>query len=156
MREPVNMFGNQGSVQKVWPASHLVTNDDLSVTSHSWQSLDDAALAVRGQLLQNPKCPVQNPQATIILVVLPQNAAVLRREVKQWSDMLRGVPTQCVVCTAFLLHNRLLLSVSIPFSQRQGKYEKSNDQYCNNLALKYTLVHVLHVSLQLTSPSGSI
>ncbi|EKM55524.1 uncharacterized protein PHACADRAFT_121053 [Phanerochaete carnosa HHB-10118-sp] len=50
-----------------------------------------------------------------VLVILPANAAPLRKEVKQWGDMLVGIPTQCV---------------------RAGKYEQANDQYCNNLALK--------------------
>ncbi|KAI0705837.1 Piwi-domain-containing protein, partial [Cytidiella melzeri] len=70
------------------------------------------------QKLGEPDCPVKDPQATFILVVLPMNAAVLRREVKQWGDIIQGIATQCV---------------------RQGKYERANDQYCNNLALKINM-----------------
>ncbi|KAI0094028.1 Piwi domain-containing protein [Irpex rosettiformis] len=95
--KPVHMsFGNQGNVRG---------------------SLDEAALDGARELRQMADCPVapNERQVTFVLVILPQNAAVLRKEVKQWSDCIRGIATQCV---------------------RQGKYEKSNDQYCNNLALK--------------------
>lgn len=61
------------------------------------QSLQEAANTIRRGLLKNPNCPVKDPQPTFMLVVLPENAAVLRREVKQWSDMMSGIATQCVV-----------------------------------------------------------
>ncbi|TFK93742.1 Piwi-domain-containing protein [Polyporus arcularius HHB13444] len=51
----------------------------------------------------------------LMLVILPEFAADIKREVKYWGDIKRSVPTQCV---------------------RGGKWEKFNDQYCNNLALK--------------------
>ncbi|KAI0811262.1 Piwi domain-containing protein [Irpex lacteus] len=96
-REPAHtMLGNQGDVSS---------------------SLDQAAMTVAEQLRHNPNCPAppNERQVTLILTILPQNAAVLRKEVKQWSDCIRGIATQCV---------------------REGKYENANDQYCNNLALK--------------------
>ncbi|KAJ3557974.1 hypothetical protein NM688_g1184 [Phlebia brevispora] len=57
------------------------------------------------------------PRPSFILVVLPANAAELRKQVKQWGDVKFGIVTQCV---------------------RGGKYDKPNgrDQYCNNVALK--------------------
>ncbi|KAF7789534.1 hypothetical protein EIP86_000480 [Pleurotus ostreatoroseus] len=51
----------------------------------------------------------------LVLIILPRDAAPLRKLVKQWGDMRHGIPTQCV---------------------RGGKWEKSNDQYRNNVALK--------------------
>ncbi|KAI0797904.1 Piwi domain-containing protein [Abortiporus biennis] len=52
---------------------------------------------------------------TFILVILPTNAAAIRREVKYVGNVKEPVPIQCV---------------------REGKYERANDQYCNNVALK--------------------
>ncbi|KAL0580091.1 hypothetical protein V5O48_001950 [Marasmius crinis-equi] len=51
----------------------------------------------------------------IILVVLPQTAAGLRARVKYWSDVRRGVRTQCF---------------------RESKIRGANNQYHNNIALK--------------------
>lgn len=51
----------------------------------------------------------------LILVILPQTAPDIRKEVKQWGDIETGVPTQCV---------------------RADKLTKANNQYCNNVALK--------------------
>lgn len=61
-----------------------------------------------------PGKPSLKPQP-LIIVLLPQSAAEIRKDVKQWSDMISGVPTQCI---------------------RQGKVASANDQYCNNVALK--------------------
>ncbi|KAJ8093175.1 hypothetical protein PM082_020660 [Marasmius tenuissimus] len=51
----------------------------------------------------------------IIIVVLPQSAGGLRAQVKHWSDVYRGVRTQCL---------------------RQDKFNSANNQYWNNIALK--------------------
>ena len=82
-------------------------------------------------------CPVapNERQVTFVLAVLPQNAAVLRKQVKQWSDCIRGIATQCVVCYTSIDTSPALTKLYSGI-QRQGKYERSNDQYCNNLALK--------------------
>ncbi|KAF4578546.1 hypothetical protein EYR36_000353 [Pleurotus pulmonarius] len=61
-----------------------------------------------------------NPNHVLILVILPQNAAPLRADVKYWGDIEAGVVTQCVRETKI-------------FSRGQTKF---NDQYCNNVALK--------------------
>ncbi|GBE81691.1 Protein argonaute [Sparassis crispa] len=63
--------------------------------------------------LQNSN--VQPKKVDFILVILPQNAAEVRAQVKYWGDVFRGVSTQCV---------------------RVGKFETAGDQYCNNVALK--------------------
>ncbi|KAI0703384.1 Piwi domain-containing protein [Cerioporus squamosus] len=55
----------------------------------------------------------RHPQ--LMLVILPAFAADIKREVKYWGDVKHSVPTQCV---------------------RGGKWERFNDQYCNNVALK--------------------
>ncbi|KIP09095.1 hypothetical protein PHLGIDRAFT_116659 [Phlebiopsis gigantea 11061_1 CR5-6] len=55
------------------------------------------------------------PKPGLLVVILPQSAGPLRKAVKQWGDMVEGIPTQCV---------------------RADKYETANDQYCNNVALK--------------------
>ncbi|KAI5124360.1 hypothetical protein M0805_008966 [Coniferiporia weirii] len=52
---------------------------------------------------------------TIIVVILPQNAALIKKDVKQFGDILHGVVTQCV---------------------REDKIMSANNQYCNNLILK--------------------
>ncbi|KAL0580200.1 hypothetical protein V5O48_001793 [Marasmius crinis-equi] len=57
----------------------------------------------------------QKEATLLIVVVLPQSAGALRARIKYWSDVVRGVRTQCV---------------------RQEKFWKSNNQYWNNIALK--------------------
>ncbi|THG92636.1 hypothetical protein EW026_g8333 [Hermanssonia centrifuga] len=55
-----------------------------------------------------------------IITVPPRNAPDIRKEVKQWGNLLNGVPTQCV---------------------HAGKYDnqRGQDQYCNlKIALKST------------------
>ncbi|KZT11426.1 Piwi-domain-containing protein [Laetiporus sulphureus 93-53] len=52
---------------------------------------------------------------SIVIVMLPFNAPEFRRKAKHWGDVEVGVPTQCI---------------------REGKWERANDQYCNNVALK--------------------
>ncbi|KAH8117266.1 Piwi-domain-containing protein [Phellopilus nigrolimitatus] len=56
----------------------------------------------------------KNPP-TILIVVLPQNAAQIRKDVKQYGDIHYGIVTQCV---------------------RADKMRTANNQYCNNLILK--------------------
>ncbi|TDL22764.1 Piwi-domain-containing protein [Rickenella mellea] len=51
---------------------------------------------------------------SIIIIILPDSAAEIRRAVKQWGDITRDTPTQCV---------------------KIGKLP-GNDQYLNNLAMK--------------------
>ncbi|KAH9951296.1 Piwi domain-containing protein [Amylocystis lapponica] len=55
------------------------------------------------------------PPPSFLLVMLPTAAADMKKSVKQWGDMISGIPTQCV---------------------RQGKFDKQGDQYINNVALK--------------------
>ncbi|CAL1713053.1 unnamed protein product [Somion occarium] len=52
---------------------------------------------------------------TIIVVILPSSAAQIKKQVKYWGTVTKSVATQCV---------------------KAGKYEKANDQYLNNVALK--------------------
>ncbi|RPD66004.1 Piwi-domain-containing protein [Lentinus tigrinus ALCF2SS1-6] len=93
-----------------------------------------------GMTVMNPHPPIRqgnatNPEATLqellailrtqyerqfgrpqlFLVMLPANAADCRRIVKHWGDIKMTISTQCV---------------------RNGKWERCNDQYCNNVALK--------------------
>ncbi|GJE90868.1 argonaute-like protein [Phanerochaete sordida] len=74
---------------------------------------------VNQSLLEAAQACVSNvpgkPKPSFVLVILPQNAGPLRKAVKQWGDMIEGIPTQCV---------------------RAGKYERPSDQYLNNVALK--------------------
>ncbi|KAI1796007.1 Piwi-domain-containing protein [Ganoderma leucocontextum] len=51
----------------------------------------------------------------LVLCILPQHATEIRQVIKNWGDVKRSVSTQCV---------------------RAGKWEKANDQYYNNVALK--------------------
>lgn len=90
-------LGNQGNVRAVCLSSTSIIH---KTDEHHTKALDDAASAVQKKLKNNPRCPVPEPEIGFILVVLPQNAAVLRKEVKQWSDMIAGIPTQCVVGTS--------------------------------------------------------
>ncbi|KAI0747992.1 Piwi domain-containing protein [Daedaleopsis nitida] len=64
------------------------------------------AHAIQGRALGEPQ---------FILIFLPKDAAEVRRVVKHWGDCKRKIITQCV---------------------RATKWEKINDQYCNNVALK--------------------
>jgi eukaryotic translation initiation factor 2C len=73
----------------------------------TWKLYEEAA-AERNQFLSLPPSP-------LIIVILPLSAADIRKDVKQWSDVTTGVPTQCV---------------------RENKLRNVNNQYCNNLALK--------------------
>ncbi|PCH38271.1 Piwi-domain-containing protein [Wolfiporia cocos MD-104 SS10] len=52
---------------------------------------------------------------SFLLIFLPMSAAEPKRRIKRFGDTENGVATQCV---------------------RQGKWERLNDQYCNNIALK--------------------
>ena len=70
----------------------------------------------------------------LILVLLPENAPELRREVKRWGDTERHVPIQCVVRDHAL--DNMYYAVERLSLQRSGKWERANDQYCNNVALK--------------------
>jgi eukaryotic translation initiation factor 2C len=80
----------------------------------NWAMYKEAAAQNRKKLPLDP--------SPLIIVILPTYAADIRKEVKQWSDTATGVPTQCV---------------------RQDKLFKANDQYCNNLALKSSLLSFL-------------
>ncbi|KAH9483636.1 Protein argonaute-3 [Psilocybe cubensis] len=51
----------------------------------------------------------------MVIVILPTNAAGIRSAVKYWGDVKQGVATQCI---------------------RESKFDKANDQYWNNIALK--------------------
>lgn len=74
----------------------------------------------------NPTNPLETLKAvqracksrpSFLLVILPKQAAAIRKTVKNWSTCEVGIPTQCV---------------------RDGKYNsgRGEDQYCNNVALK--------------------
>ncbi|EIN05853.1 Piwi-domain-containing protein [Punctularia strigosozonata HHB-11173 SS5] len=65
--------------------------------------------------------PGKNPHPTIIIVILPDSSADIRRAVKHWGDASRDVPTQCV--------NAKKLSSNVA-------RDNSLSQYCNNIALK--------------------
>ncbi|RDX55086.1 Piwi-domain-containing protein [Lentinus brumalis] len=60
-------------------------------------------------------------QPDMILVILPANAEECRNTVKVWGDWgdLPARPAMPVLCV------------------RSGKWDRANDQYCNNLALKF-------------------
>ncbi|PSS32032.1 hypothetical protein PHLCEN_2v2209 [Hermanssonia centrifuga] len=85
-------------------------------------SLNNAARrALEG--IQPPKGPdgkYLKIKPTFIIAVLPRDAPDIRKQVKQWGDIVYGVPTQCV---------------------RAGKYDdqRGQDQYCNNIALKINI-----------------
>ena len=72
------------------------------------------------------------PRPGLVVVILPQSAGPLRKAVKQWGDLMQGIPTQCVVSPGTQLRRRRPHFCY----QRAGKYESANDQYCNNVALK--------------------
>ncbi|KAF8970921.1 Piwi domain-containing protein [Flammula alnicola] len=52
---------------------------------------------------------------TLLIIILPTNAAPIRNSVKHWGDIRNGIKTQCL---------------------RQSKLGKANNQYWNNNALK--------------------
>ncbi|KAI8998763.1 Piwi domain-containing protein [Trametes punicea] len=57
----------------------------------------------------------RNPSPQLLIVILPANAQDCRRAVKHWGDIKMRVATQCV---------------------RSPKWQRANDQYCNNVVLK--------------------
>jgi len=63
----------------------------------------------------NTERPDIKKPPTMILVVLQDNTADVRKQVKQWGDIIEGVPTQCV---------------------KTSKIVRTNDQYLKNLCLK--------------------
>ena len=71
----------------------------------------------------------------LVLCILPQHGTEIRQVIKNWGDVKRSVSTQCVVCGIYywvvLIQHALLINV-----KRTGKWEKANDQYCGNVALK--------------------
>ena len=86
--------------------------------------------------------PNPNLKPSIVIVILPQHAAEIRKAVKYWGEIRTGIPTQCVVRSSYggSCHNSAYRSIV----QRAGKYddpkynhnEGAFDQYCNNVALK--------------------
>lgn len=61
---------------------------------HFPQSVEKCALnSVKGLPLVNGR----PPKPSIVVVILPVGSNDVRREVKQWGDVIRGIPTQCVV-----------------------------------------------------------
>lgn len=74
---------------------------------------------VENELLTIAQTAVQvaeyNRPPSLILAFLPVNAPDIRRRIKHWGDVDKGVPTQCL---------------------RAGKWERARDQYINNVALK--------------------
>ncbi|KLO14205.1 Piwi-domain-containing protein [Schizopora paradoxa] len=56
-----------------------------------------------------------NTPPSLIVVVLQDNTADIKKQVKQWGDIIQGVPTQCV---------------------KGSKMARANDQYLKNLCLK--------------------
>ncbi|KAJ3557975.1 hypothetical protein NM688_g1185 [Phlebia brevispora] len=79
------------------------------------RSIESAALkSVRGL---PPTADGKPQKPSIVVVILPPGGNEVRRQVKQWGDVLRGIPTQCV---------------------KAGKYDsqKGREQYCSNVALK--------------------
>jgi eukaryotic translation initiation factor 2C len=52
---------------------------------------------------------------SLIVALIRFPAMEIKVQIKQWGDIIRGVPTQCLV---------------------YDKAAKANDQYCNNVALK--------------------
>ena len=77
------------------------------------------------------------PKPSIVVVILPQGGNEVRREVKVWGDVRRGIPTQCVVCVvSSISYNVWLTRLDV---KKAGNYDKDRgrDQYCGNVALKY-------------------
>ncbi|CDO70771.1 hypothetical protein BN946_scf184798.g86 [Trametes cinnabarina] len=94
-RRPPIQIGNQQDVERTL---HKVGNDCID------------------QRFVPPEWPqARRPAPELIIVILPNNAADLRRRVKHWGDIKMKVPTQCV---------------------RGGKWQRASDQYCNNVLLK--------------------
>ena len=65
---------------------HVVVRLVCSANTH--QRLNEAGQAIFNDVKQEPQ---------LILVILPQAAAELRLQVKNWGDVDKGVATQCVV-----------------------------------------------------------
>ena len=60
----------------------------LVCSANTHQRLNEAGQAIFNNVNQEPQ---------LILVILPQAAADLRLQVKNWGDVEKGVATQCVV-----------------------------------------------------------
>jgi eukaryotic translation initiation factor 2C len=75
---------------------------------------------------------VKDRAVDLLLIILPDDAAALRKAVKHWGDAIRGIPTQCVVRVSPFPEKPIHLT----FSQKAGKAKTANDQYNNNLILK--------------------
>ncbi|TDL23829.1 Piwi-domain-containing protein [Rickenella mellea] len=72
------------------------------------------------EFLKHNRQPAVQEPPSIIIVVLPDSAAEIRKLVKQWGDMTQDTPTQCV------------RSMKLP----------GNNQYHNNLAMKHVPINV--------------
>lgn len=96
MPAPYVMNGNPNTVQRV-RSSLIQLLRGVQTDFDAMKTLGDTLEKMRA-ILDTSKSPVKDPNPGFLLVVLPQNAAVPRKEVKQWSDMQTGIPTQCVVC----------------------------------------------------------
>jgi eukaryotic translation initiation factor 2C len=68
-------------------------------------------------------------KADLILVILPFPAMDIKKQVKRWGDVDYGVATQCVIAPKVTMANL--------------QAQKNNDQYVNNVVLKYEFVGFL-------------
>lgn len=55
-------------------------------------------------VLKDNKPVMRKPVPDFMLVILPEHAAELRKATKWWGDVLRAVPTQCVVRSVLLCY----------------------------------------------------
>lgn len=76
-----------------------------------------------------------SPRPTFILVILPEAATDIYTSIKNWGDIVRGCPTQCV---------------------KSGKVFKPNNSYFSNLALKLNVKVDGVNSIPASSPLKSV
>lgn len=72
---------------------------------------------------------------TILIVILPQNAAAIRTAVKRWGDVNRGMSKSHSSINLYLFWQSGIRTQCI----REGKVGSANNQYYNNVALKYAI-----------------
>lgn len=99
--------------------SSKLQSHSLNMETHSkWMRSDNLilfpfCLLIGDQTLTRVKDAVRrrHKDLTMILVVLPDNAAEVKKDTKYWGDIKEGIITQCVVSIIIYIHLMQLLTV---------------------------------------------
>lgn len=99
--DPLREYGNEQDARRVSPSTCYFELVQSFSFLQSLYGFGDKIARARGcyTVVTDPRTgkSTQIPAPDLIVVVLPEHAAELRKVVKNWGDVSTGIPTQCVV-----------------------------------------------------------